>query len=531
MKGESVDLIIHNARIHTMDEQLNIEDAVAIKDGLIVEVGPERQILNKYSADEYIDAAQRDVYPGFEDAHAHLLGFARRKTMVELAGSKSYEEMLLRLEKFEAKYEPEVLVGFGWDQSLWGMTELPDNKKLNERFPDIPVFIRRVDGHSALVNQKMIEVSRLMEQLGDLPAGIEGGQVVLNDDGSPTGMLVDNAMGLMWNELPEISEEEVKKMMLEIQHDLFVYGITGIHEAGIDDDGLKLLEEMVSNGELELNIYGMLYPTKNNISFARKNGIYTNKNLIIRSFKVVGDGALGSRGACMKEPYSDKPGHLGFLTTPMERIREIARICEETGYQMNTHAIGDSTNKLILNINREMFERNPDHRWRLEHAQVVDVEDIPLFGKSATLPSVQPTHAISDQRWAEERIGHERLKGAYAYKSLLDQYGMVALGTDFPIEDLNPFRTIHAAVNRNTLENDPPEGFLKDEALSFDECMQGMTKWAAFASFQEDRLGTIEEGKEATIVIFVNPVSANPNFKQNFAHSTFIKGKKVYSVE
>lgn len=275
----------------------------------------------------------------------------------------------------------------------------------------------------------------------------------------------------------------------------------------------------------------MLMPSSKNIDFAKKNGIYTYKNLLIRSFKVMGDGALGSRGALLKKPYTDQHNHLGVLTTSIEDMKMVAGICQETGYQMNTHAIGDSTNKILLDLYKRVYGKNRDHRWRIEHAQVIDPKDFDLFGKYAVFPSVQPTHAVSDQRWAEQRIGKERMSGAYAYKTLLDQFGMLAIGTDFPVEQTDPFLTIHAAVQRKNIDNVPASGFYSNEALTLDECLKGMTSWAAFASFQENEIGTLEKGKEATFAIFENPVASTSAFTANFAMYTFIKGKKVYSVE
>jgi predicted amidohydrolase YtcJ len=275
----------------------------------------------------------------------------------------------------------------------------------------------------------------------------------------------------------------------------------------------------------------MLMTSDENIAFAKKNGIYTYKNLSIRSFKVMGDGALGSRGALLKQAYSDEHNHHGVLTTSLDDMKRIADICESTGYQMNTHAIGDSTNKILLDLYERIFKVNRDHRWRIEHAQVIDPKDFDLFSKYAVFPSVQPTHAVSDQRWAEQRIGRKRMIGAYAYKTLLNQFGMIAIGTDFPIELTDPFLTIHAAVQRTNIDNIPSGGFYINEALTLDECIKGMTSWAAFASFQENQLGTLEKGKDATFVIFENPVRTQPNFQPNFSSLTFIKGEKVYSVE
>ena len=294
---------------------------------------------------------------------------------------------------------------------------------------------------------------------------------------------------------------------------------------------LDLMINMVDDQTLQLNIYGMLLPTEENIAFARKNGIYEHNNLLVRSFKVFGDGALGSRGAFLKQVYSDHHDHKGYLITEMDEIKRIAGICEELNYQMNTHAIGDSTNRLLLDVYQDIYSRKPDHRWRMEHAQVVDPADFILFAKSGAFPSVQPTHAVSDQRWAEDRLGKNRMKGAYAYNSLLQQFGAIAIGTDFPVEYPDPFRTIHAAVNRKNSENIPSGGFLASERITLEECLRGMTSWAALAAFQEKTLGTLEKGKDATLVIFEKPIEAWPDYQPNYANTTIIKGKKVHSLE
>jgi predicted amidohydrolase YtcJ len=243
------------------------------------------------------------------------------------------------------------------------------------------------------------------------------------------------------------------------------------------------------------------------------------------------DGALGSRGALLKKPYTDQHGHYGVLTTPVSKMKEIASICEETGYQMNTHAIGDSTNAILLELYARIFEVNKDHRWRIEHAQVIDHTDFGLFAKNGVFPSVQPVHAVSDQRWAEERLGRKRMLGAYAYHTLMNQYGMLAIGTDFPVESIDPFLTIHAAVNRKNAEGIPGAGFYTNEKISLSEFLKGMTSWAAFASFQENQLGTLEKGKDATFTMLEHPISVSSDYEPNFAMVTMIKGKIVYSAE
>ena len=524
-KGKSVDLIIHNAKIHTMNDANVVSEAMAIKDGKIVEVGPERQILNRYSANEEIDAGGKDVYPGFTDAHGHILSYAQQILSVDLVGCKSMDELLVRIEKYQQKNNRKFIVGRGWDQSLWTSKDFPTNEQLNKLFPSIPICLIRIDGHALLANDVLLQLASINPS-----TKIDGGIIHLKD-GKCSGLLVDNAMNPIYELIPPFPKNEIIGAIGEIQTELFQYGITGVHEAGIQFEDIALFKELIDKHEFDLNLYAMLMPSAKNIAFAKKNGVYKYKNLLIRSFKVMGDGSLGSRGALLKQPYSDQHKHYGVLTTSMDEMKRIASICENIGYQMNTHAIGDSTNKILLDIYQHVFETNRDHRWRIEHAQVVDPKDFILFGKYGVFPSVQPTHAVSDQRWAEDRIGTKRMMGAYAYKTLLNQYGMLAIGTDFPVELTDPFLTIHAAVNRMNVDNFPSDGFYNNESITLQECIKGMTTWASFASFQENEIGTLEKGKDATFVIFENPVVALKEFQANFSSYTFIKGKKVYSTE
>jgi len=524
-KGKSCDLIIHNALIHTMNDKDDVAEAMAIRDGKIIEFGPERQILNKYSSEETIDAEGKEVYPGLTDAHGHILSYANQLLSADLIGSKSFEEVVVRVEKYQSRKARKFIIGRGWDQSLWQSSEFPSNEKLNELFPTIPVCLIRIDGHALLANDALLKLANITAT-----SKIDGG--IIHVEGEKcTGLLVDNAMNPIYALLPEFPKKERIDAIGEIQAELFQYGITGVHEAGIQRKDIDLFKELIDEHNFELNLYAMLMPSEENIAFARKNGFYQYKNLSIRSFKVIGDGALGSRGALLKSPYTDQHNHFGVLTTSEKEMNRIATICELTGYQMNTHAIGDSTNKILLNLYQRIYEVNKDHRWRIEHAQVVDPKDFELFNKYGVFPSVQPTHAVSDQRWAEQRIGRTRMLGAYAYKTLLKQNGMVAIGTDFPIELTDPFLTIHAAVNRQNSENMPSAGFYPNESITLLECLKGMTIWAAFASFQENELGTLEKGKDATFAIFQRPIRAEGNYEPNFALHTFIKGKKVYTVD
>ncbi len=522
MKGEHVDLIIHNAQIHTMNEGMDVADAVAIRDGKIIEVGPERQILNKYRSDETIDALGRDVYPGLTDAHGHIFSYANQKMNVDLVGCKSMNEVVYRCEKYLSRTGKKFIVGRGWDQTLFSSKEMPDYKALSEKFKNIPVCLYRIDGHAALVNDFLIKKAGISEC-----SAVDGGEVQLIN-GKPSGILLDNAMKLVEDFLPKFSKIEWNDKILEVQQELFQYGVTGVHEAGIEFEQISTLKNLIAQNKLNLNVYAMLLPTEKNKEFARKNGPYNFRNLNIRSFKVYADGALGSRGALLKKSYSDSPHSNGLLLTKTSEIEKIMNFCLENDYQMNTHGIGDSAISVILNLCKKAYTIKKDHRFRVEHAQVIDPKDFQKFADYAIFPSVQPTHAVSDCRWAEERIGKKRMHGAYAYRSLLNQFGMIAIGTDFPVESINPFLTIHAAVQRKNKQNEPKNGFNMAEAISLDEVMKGMTIWAAFAEFNEAKRGSIEKGKEATIVIFDKPLTSNALFIENFAWKTLIRGKIVY---
>lgn len=525
MKAEHADLIIHNAVIHSMDEKMTVYEAMAIRDGKIVELGPERQILNRYSADEFVDAGGKDIYPGFTDAHVHLLLAAKQRMGVDLSQCKSLAQLVTDVEIYQQRNNQKIIVGQGWNEGAWRDNSLPTNERLNEVFPATPVCLFRNDGHTALVNEAMLQRAGINDQ-----TEVSSGEI-MKKDGKITGILTDEAMELVKKKLPVYSPQELKEKVIEIQNELLMYGITNVHDAGLEAEDVQVMKELIDAGRLKVNLYGMLLPTKENIQFARKNGIYEYKNLTIRSFKVFADGSLGGRGAYLKKAYSDDAHSHGHTTVTREELDELVLLCQDLRYQLNAHAIGDAAVKMVLDAYKDVSKTNPDHRWRIEHAQIVSPEDMPLFMQYGILPSVQPTHAVSDYLFAEKRLGTERLKGAYAYNSLLKATGMIAIGTDYPIEDMNPFKTIYAACARKNDKETPTGGFLPEEAISLDDCLRGMTVWATLAGFQEDRIGRLEEGMDATFAVFERKITVSSTFQQNFSLHTYIKGKEVYSAE
>jgi predicted amidohydrolase YtcJ len=525
MKGQHVDLIVHNATIHTLNDYNDVEEAMAIRDGEIIEIGPERQINNKYSADEYLDAENSIIYPGLIDAHGHMMSYARMLLSADLFGSTSMKEIVVRLEKYDQKNKVTCLIGRGWDQTNFSSNAQLTNEALTKAFPNKPVLIYRVDGHAAIANDAALKKAGITAE-----TIIPGGRIDVID-GKCSGLLLDNAITRVSAKLPDFNRTKLIAALQQVEQELFQFGITGVHEAGVDFKDLQLLRSMSKAKKISLNLNVMLFPTKENIVFAQQKGIVKERNLTIRSFKIIGDGALGSRGALLKKTYSDDPHNHGILTTSIEEMDAVARIARTINYQVNIHAIGDSTNQIALGIITKHTKGKVDHRWRIEHAQVIDPADFLAFAKAGIIPSVQPVHAVSDHKWVAKRIGKERMIGAYAYQTLLNQTGVLAIGSDFPYDYMDPMRTIYAAVKRMNAENVPLAGFLTRERISIDDCLKGMTVWAAMAGFNEDQLGTLEKGKHATFVLFPKALKVGEHFASNFARMVYIKGIKRYSQE
>src|SRR5690606_23293992 len=451
---QRVDLIIHNARIYTVNDQFDQAEAFAVRNGKFVEVGKSSVILKKYAADEVLDLQGAPMYPGFIDAHAHFYGYGTSLQIADLTGSASFEEVLERLLTHRDKHPEQAwLLGRGWDQNLWENKGFPSREKLDERFPEIPVLLTRIDGHAALANGKALELGGITASTSML-----GGKVMLEEN-IPTGILIDNAIGLVSEKIPELGIEEKRRALAAAQDNCFRVGLTTVADAGLDRDIIELMEEMQEEGRLKMRIYAMVSPTADNKAHYFKTGPYQNDWMTVRGFKIFGDGALGSRGAALLQPYHDSPEEQGFLLSSVEAFEALAQEMYDHGFQMNTHCIGDSTNRTLLDIYAKVLKGKNDRRWRIEHAQIVNSDDVSKFGTSSIIPSVQPTHATSDMYWAEDRLGPDRIKDAYIFKALLDQNGYIALGSDFPVESINPLFGFHAAVARQDAKGWPEEGF------------------------------------------------------------------------
>lgn len=518
------DLIIHNAKVYTIDESWTTAEAIAIKDGEILAVGAEREILNKYHSAEKIDAKKQVVYPGFIDAHCHFLWYGQFLNEVNLTGSQSLDDVLNRLKQANPN-RGEWIVGRGWDQNEWPEQIFPDRSALDTLFPDTPVYLVRIDGHAAWVNSKALELSGI-----DGSENVSGGEILKKNE-KPTGILIDRAMELVKAVMPQESEEDLSRFVAEAEKNCFAAGITSVCDAGLPMNTIRSLMALDEQGKLRMNIYQMLEPNEEAEAVMRE-GHHQTEHISVRSLKMFADGALGSRGAAMIEPYSDDPENHGLFLNDSAFYHHWAAIAHETNYQLCTHAIGDKANRMVLDLYAKYLQGANDLRWRIEHAQVVHPEDFDKFRANTIIPSIQPTHATSDMGWAGDRVGAERLKNAYAWEKLRQQLGMVPLGTDFPIEDIDPLATFYSAVFRKDANGNPPEGFQMENALSRENTLRGMTNWAAISVFAENRRGSIEPGKAADLVILNRDLMTTPesDFKNIEVKYTLVNGEIVFQT-
>ncbi len=517
---ERVDLIVTNANIYTVNDEFSKAEAFAVKDGKFVAVGSSADIMNAYEPNEAVDANGQTILPGFIDAHCHFNGLGENQQVVNLVGTNSFNEVLERLQVFQKEKSTNFLRGRGWDQNDWAIKEFPTKDRLDELFPNVPVAIERVDGHAYLVNQMALDLAGIT-----VNTKVEGGEVV-KQNGQLTGVLIDNPMEMIDDVMPETNRATKIQALLDAQKICVDLGLTTVSDAGLDKEIIELIDSLQQTGDLQMRIYAMISNKKENLDYYLPKGKIKTDRLNVQSVKVYGDGALGSRGAALKKSYSDKENHFGAMVTSPNNIEALAERIANSDYQMNTHAIGDSANSHILKTYDKYLKGQTNRRWRIEHAQVIDPSDFHYFKNENIIPSIQPTHATSDMYWADERLGDKRIKGAYAYKDLLDLSGKVALGTDFPVEHVSPFLTFYAAVSRKDVKDYPEGGFQMENALSREETLKGMTIWAAYSNFEEKEKGSIEEGKYADFIILDQDIMTVPenNIPQIKVEKTYIDG-------
>lgn len=527
LENTDADLILHNGRICTVDSSLSWAEAMAIKNGVIQAIGSDEAILKQTRADRIIDLEGKYVYPGLIDAHCHFLGYGKSLLNADLTGTTSFEEIIEILKDRQASYPSEWILGRGWDQNDWETGEFPDRDLLDRAFPDTPVLLRRIDGHAAIANTEALKRAGV-----DETTTIDGGTLITRN-GKLTGVLIDNAIELVDRIVPEPGKQEIIGALMRGQEDCFGVGLTSVHDAGLDAEIIDLIDSLQKAGDLKIRIYAMLTPGRKNYEKYLYNGIYKTDRLNVRAIKLYADGALGSRGALLLEPYSDDPGNRGLAVSSPEFLHEQCSLALEYGYQVSTHCIGDSANRMMLNLYAGFLKGKNDLRWRIEHAQVIHPDDFSAFGRYSIVPSVQSTHATSDMYWAGDRLGATRIKGAYAYRRLMEQNGWIPNGSDFPVEDINPLYGYYALITRKDLSGYPEGGFQTENALNREDALRAMTIWAAKAAFEEGEKGSLEVGKVADFIItdrdllkiLPEDIPATPILQ------TWLAGEIVYSAD
>lgn len=528
-------MVIKNVTGYTFhDDSLEMFSAIVFEDGKIVEVAFNDSLQTDTSDARMIDGAGRVMLPGLTDAHAHVMGLGYQEINVNVAGISTLDETLQHVKEY-ADENPDLpwIRGRGWNQTRWPINRFPTAEELDEVISDRPVWLGRVDGHAGWANTKAMELAGITKET----QSPEGGKIIRDENGNPTGVFIDAAQSLIESKLPERSEQEQRLALQKALQKMRQHGLTSVHDAGVGVDTWKLYKSFADSGKLTTRIYGMVAGAGTVFDTLSSEGpvkSYADDMLVLRSVKLYADGALGSRGAAMLEPYSDDPGNEGLLfNSQQEMTRQVMKAASE-GYQVNVHAIGDAANRQALNA----FEAVKDSlgeqelRHRIEHAQVVSLQDIPRFKELNVIASMQPTHATSDMNMAEDRVGSERIKGAYAWQTFLDQETVIASGSDFPVEHVNPFYGLYSAITRQDHQGNPEGGWYGEQAMSRKEALRSFTIDAAYAAHQEDVLGSLEEGKWADFIIIDRNLFEVPESEiwQTKVLQTWVAGEKVYDA-
>lgn len=527
------DLIVTNARVYTADDTRPLVEAFAVRGGRIVFTGSQREAaVLRGAATRVLDAGGRTVIPGMVDGHAHFAGLAQKLRSVDLVGTKSYAEVIARVvERAQRTPKGAWIIGRGWDQNAWGNTEFPTHEQLSAATPDHPVLLERVDGHAALANAAAMRLAALTSASKD-PSG---GKILRDAKGAPTGVLIDRASGLVESKVPAPTRDDTRAALKDAVARMHSLGLVGMHDAGASREQIDLFEDMAQKGELNLRLYVMIGDNADALThyFAMgpRSGLYDGQ-LWVRAVKLYADGAMGSRGAALLEPYSDDPNNSGLLLSAPAHIREVAEAGLKAGFQINTHAIGDRGNRVVLDAYEKALATVPtvDHRFRVEHAQILHQDDIPRFAQLGVIPSMQASHQTSDMYWIGKRLGPTRLYGAYAWQSLLKTGVVIPNGSDFPVEEVNPLISFHASIARQDARDWPEGGWFAEQRMSREDALRSMTLWPAYAAFQEKEMGSITPGKYADFVVLDQDIMRVPAelVLQTRVLETYLGGKPVY---
>ncbi|MGE5645006.1 MAG: amidohydrolase [Acidobacteriota bacterium] len=503
--AQTADLTITGARIYTLDSAHPVVSALAVKNGRILYAGDDASgYIGPHT--RRIDAKGAAVIPGLIDSHCHMEALGEQLETFDLRYVRTVAEVAAIVKKAAAGRAPGQWVrGQAWDQTHWGGA-FPTAGDLDAASGGHPVFLTRVDGHAAWVNHRALELAGITAATPD-PSG---GKIVRTAAGEPTGVLIDNAQDLVGSRIPPATPEETRRRIARAAKECARLGLTSVHDAGVNEQALAAYRDLIARGELPVRVYAMIGGDGPLWREYLKRGPETGDRLTVRSIKLFADGAMGSRGAAFFEPYSDDPGNTGLLLATREQIVKVAREACERGFQVNTHAIGDRANHMTLEAYASALGGANDRRFRIEHAQVVAPADFELFKKYSVIASMQPTHATSDMRWAEARVGPERVKGAYAWRRFLERGIPVAGGSDFPVEEPNPLYGFYAAVTRRDRTGNPPQGWFPDQRMTREEALKSWTLAGAYAAFEEDKKGSLAPGKFADFLVLSNDIMRCP---------------------
>jgi predicted amidohydrolase YtcJ len=532
-QSQPADLVVTNARIYTVDDGRPIAHAMTVRGGRVQFIGSERGALAlRGPQTRLIDAGGATIIPGIADAHVHLLNLGMALRTVSLVGARSYEEVIERIAA-KARELPAGtwITGRGWDQNDWPDTRLPSHEALSRAVPNHPVAVVRVDGHASLVNAAAMRIAGLTAASTDP----DGGKIERLANNQPSGVLIDRAMGIVSARIPAPTRDDVRSATLAAIRETHRFGLTSVHDAGVDASTIDVYEDLAKGGQYTLRNYVMIRQDDSTLAryFRRgpQSGLYDGK-IWIRAIKISADGALGSRGAALLDPYSDEPTRTGLVLTPGTRIKDVAVRALRAGFQLNVHAIGDRGNRIVLDAFEAALKEVPlsDHRFRVEHAQILHHDEIPRFAQLDVIPSMQATHQTSDMYWAPNRLGYSRSLGGYAWRSLLNTGVIIPNGTDFPVEDVDPLKTFHSSVSRQDGNNWPTGGWFPDQRMTRDEALKSMTIWPAIAAFQEKDLGSLSVGKYADFVLLDRDIMtvAPESILGTKVLATYVAGAAVY---
>jgi predicted amidohydrolase YtcJ len=529
----AADLIVTNARIYTVDDGHPFVSALAVRDGKVQFVGSVREaMLLRGPATRVLDAEARTVIPGMVDAHAHLFGLGEFLRSIDLTDTRSFDEIVARVgARVKEVPSGRWVIGRGWDQNKWGDTRFPTHEALSRVSPNNPVVLTRIDGHALLANTATMRAAGVTAATKD-PAG---GRIERGANGEPTGVFVDNAMGLIDRVIPAMSHDEMRTAALAAVKESNRWGLVGLHDPGEPREVLDVFEELAKAGTFSLRVYAMISDDSAAIEHYFQRGPQSalyDAHLWIRAIKLYADGALGSRGAALLDPYTDDPKNSGLLKSTPEHLRDVSTRALQHGFQVATHAIGDRGNRVALDAYEAALKAVPtvDHRFRIEHVQVLDHADLPRFAQLGVIPSMQAVHQASDMYWAPTRLGYARTFGAYAWRSLLNTGVIIPNGSDFPVERVNPLFSFHAAVSRQDDNSWPPGGWFPEQKMTREEALKSMTIWPAYAAFQEQTMGSLTPGKFADFVILDRDIMTIPDSEILGTNvlATYIGGRVVY---